>query len=43
MWLLRVMMWRTGEGDNFFKNVRHNNGNDNNNDSGSDDDDDDSI
>ena len=42
MWLLRVMMWRTGEGDNFFKNI-HNNENDNNSDSGSDDDDDDYI
>ena len=29
MWLLRVMMWRTGEGDHFFTNIRHNNENDN--------------
>jgi hypothetical protein len=40
MWLLRVMMWRTGEGDNFFKNIRHNNENDDISDYSSDDDDD---
>ena len=40
MWLLRVMMWRTGEGDHFFNNIRHNNENDDNSDNDSDDDDD---
>ena len=40
MWLLRVMMWRTGEGDRFFNNIRHNNENDDNSDYDSDDDDD---
>ena len=38
--LLRVMMWRTGEGDRFFNNIRHNNENDDNSDYDSDDDDD---
>ena len=24
-WLLRVMMWRTGEGDRFFKDIKYGN------------------
>ena len=39
MWLLRVMMWRTGEGDHFFTNIRHNNENENNSDPDNDDED----
>ena len=38
-WLLRVMMWRTGEGDRYFNELR--NGNDNHDSSGDSDDDDD--
>ena len=37
-WLLRVMMWRTGEGDRYFNELR--NGNDNHDSSGDSDDDD---
>jgi hypothetical protein len=40
-WLLRVMMWRTGEGDRYFNALR--NGNDNHNSSGDSDDDDDDV
>jgi hypothetical protein len=32
------MMWRTGEGDHFLKNIRLNNENEDKSDSGSDDD-----